>query len=173
MLSDPYGGVSDIIGNLDGDGRTADAPTWEVPSGETAEGFRTSILRRYNPKTDKPLDGTRPSSYWRAADVALKIVSYWGKQTDIGNPGYRDQGRRHLTSPLISFSEVMFTSRGGLHSPPQWIELYNASETENVDLRGWELKIERRDATGEHRYAVITLDALANPADSGRPYRHL
>ena len=160
VLSDPNGDVSDIIGNLDGDRQTADAPTWELPSGETDEGFRTSLLRRYEPETDSPLDGSLLDSCWRAADVALEIRSYWGKETDIGNPGYSDQGRPPLSPPLISFSELMFTSRGGLHSLPQWIEFYNGSGTETVDLRDWKLRIESLDEKGERRFGVVTLGEL-------------
>ncbi len=162
-LSDPSRQVKDIVGNLDGDRYTADAPIWELPAGRTDDGFRTSLLRRYDPETDKPLDGTVLESYWRAAAVELEIMSYWGRETDIGNPGYRDQGRLPFVPPLISFSELMVTSRGGLHSLPQWMELYNASETETVNLQGWELKIEGRDANGEHRLGVVTFDELLIP----------
>ena len=73
-------------------------------------------------------------------------------------------GGGRLSSPgQVSFSEVMFTSKGGVDSLPQWIELYNASETETANLRGWKLKIERRDENGEHQAAVITLRDLMLP----------
>ncbi len=70
-----------------------------------------------------------------------------------------------LSAPgQIGFSELMFASKGGLHSLPQWIELYNNSDTEAVNLRGWKLQIEARDANGKHRYAVIPLEEVHIPA---------
>ena len=159
-LSDSYGAVSDRIGNLDGDKRTEDAPTWELPAGETDEGFRTSLLRQYDPQTERPLDGRLLANYWRSVDVMLEIESYWGRYTDVGNPGYRDQGKPHPIPPRVSISELMFTSRGGLHSLPQWIELYNGSGTETMDLRDWKLRIESFDEKGEHRFGVVTLGEL-------------
>ena len=61
-----------------------------------------------------------------------------------------------FTPGQISFSELMFTSRGGLHSLPQWIELYNNSDTETVNLRTWQLTVEARDTDGTHRHAVTS-----------------
>ncbi|RKU38006.1 hypothetical protein C6496_07550 [Candidatus Poribacteria bacterium] len=164
-LSNPDGGVSDVVGNLDGDKRTADAPTWELPAGRTDEGFRTSLLRQYDPQTDRPLDGRLLANYWRSVDVALEIGSYWGRYTDVGNPGYRDQGKPHPIPRRVSvsISELMFTSRGGLHSLPQWIELYNGSGTETVDLRDWKLRIESLDEKGERRFGVVTLGDFLIP----------
>lgn len=63
----------------------------------------------------------------------------------------------------VGFSEVMTHSRGGLHSKAQWIELYNNSETEVVNLREWKLEIEARDVNGQHRSAIITLENLLIP----------
>ncbi len=63
----------------------------------------------------------------------------------------------------VSFSELMVTSRGGLHSLPQWMELYNGSQTEDVNLTGWLLAIEARDLNGTHRLGVISLKDLYIP----------
>ncbi len=60
----------------------------------------------------------------------------------------------------VSFSELMITSKGGLHSLSQWMELYNGSQTETVNLRGWQLAIEARDLNGIHRHAIIPLEDL-------------
>ena len=60
----------------------------------------------------------------------------------------------------ISFSEIMIASEGGLHSRAQWIEVYNNSATEAVNLKGWHLEIEARDGTGAHRHVVIPLEDL-------------
>ena len=160
-LSDPGGAVSDVAGNLDGDSETEDAPAWELPTGMTPTAARTSVFRHYDLAKGTPLDGEISENWVRAADVQLEFITYWGKYTDIGNPGRK--GGWKFPFGRISISELMFTSRGGLPSLPQWIELYNTSDTQTVDLRGWQLKIEARDDDGEHRYAVITLDSFLIP----------
>ena len=162
-LSDPYGAVSDIAGNLDGDKLTEDEPMWKLPAGSTDAGVRTSLFRHYDPAAGTPHDGKISENWVRAADVQLEFTTYWGKFTDIGNPGYKGVFRfPAVPAERVSFSELMFASRGGLHSLPQWIELYNTTEVE-VDLRGWRLKIEGHDANGEHRHAVIILDSFLIP----------
>ncbi|MDE0012539.1 MAG: lamin tail domain-containing protein [Candidatus Poribacteria bacterium] len=162
-LSDPGGKVSDVVGNLDGNAETSDSPDWALPSVVTADGSRTSLLRRYEPLSDKPLAGRMLFNWRRAVDAELPMRSYWGKETDIGNPGSTDQGKIEFIPPLMSFSEVMLTSRGGLHSLPQWVELENASATETVNLQGWSLKIESRDAEDVHRYGEVTFKELLIP----------
>ena len=44
-----------------------------------------------------------------------------------------------ITVPKVIFSEFMFESEGGAGSLPQWIEVYNSSNSE-VNLRGWKLQ---------------------------------
>ena len=44
---------------------------------------------------------------------------------------------------VIAFSEIMFQSQGGLHSPPQWIEIRSSAKY-RVNLRGWKLTLKRR-----------------------------
>ena len=160
-LSDPDGVITDIAGNLDGNKLTEDKPKWELPAGITPDGARTSLVRRYYRAADIPLDGKKSASWVPASEMALKVTTYWGRSTDIGNPGYMDGGT--LPPGRMSFSELMFTSRGGLHSLPQWIELHNDSQTETVNLRGWQLEIEARDTNSEHRHAVITFNNLSIP----------
>ena len=162
-LSDPGGKVSDVVGNLDGNAETLDTPNWALPSVLTGDGSRTSLLRRYEPLSDKPLAGRMSFNWRRAVDAELPMGTYWGHETDIGNPGSTDQGKSEFIPPLISFSEVMLTSRGGLHSLPQWVELENASATETVNLQEWSLKIESRDAMGVHRYGEVVFKELLIP----------
>ncbi len=67
----------------------------------------------------------------------------------------------------ISFSEIMNASRGspntfpyGVHTLPQWVELFNHSDTQIANLRGWKLQIEARDATDAHRHGSIVFEDL-------------
>ena len=84
----PDGAIVDTVGNLDGDSETQDTPTWELPTGTTENGARSSMLRRYHHITRRPLIGTEVLSWQRAVDVKLGKSTYWGDRTDIGNPGY-------------------------------------------------------------------------------------
>ena len=45
----------------------------------------------------------------------------------------------------ITISEIMVASKGG--NLPQWIELYNSSDTHAVNLKGWGLEIQNRRST--------------------------
>lgn len=65
-------------------------------------------------------------------------------ETSLGTPGYSEVViTDEAGSGQISFSEVMFAT-DEVGSPAQWIELYNNSATEIVDLEGWQLVIEAR-----------------------------
>ena len=59
----------------------------------------------------------------------------------------------------------MIPSKFGVRSFPQWIELYNNSLTDAVDLSGWKLSIEARDLNGDHRYGEVTLKSVPIPAN--------
>ena len=100
-LTDPMGVVIDVIGNLDGDPTTKDEPTWEIPSGTTERGTRTSLMRRYEKDTLVPIDGTDLNSWRRSADFKLLVTRYWGNISDIGNPGYRGTGTLPVTLSLF------------------------------------------------------------------------
>ena len=76
------------------------------------------------------------------------------------NPSAQDGTSGIKDADAISFSELMYVSRGGLHSLAQWIELYNNSDTKTVNLNGWQLEIEARDNNGNHRYVVIRIEEL-------------
>ena len=85
----PDGTLVDSAGNLDG--KTGiDNPTWELPSGYTEDGERTSLIRRY--EDSGALVGTDARSWVRSADVELPLKLYYGYETDIGSPGHKEGG---------------------------------------------------------------------------------
>ena len=88
QLSTPDGNVVDTVGNLDGDSQTQDAPVWDLPSGITDSGARSSIFRHYHRTTRTPLVGTEATSWRSATEVTIGKSTYYGNQTDVGNPGY-------------------------------------------------------------------------------------
>ncbi len=123
MITDPDGMLSDVAGNLDVDGSTIDKPAWRLPSGMTSNDARTSLIRRYGQETDLPLNGTLSNNWKRACELNLAVVRYWGKVTDVGNPGYR--GTRPLPVTLSYFSAV----KSELGACIKWI---TESELDNV-----------------------------------------
>ncbi len=75
-----------------------------------------------------------------------------------GTPGYPNGAVK--TEPAtpkgaITMSEVMFDSAGG--TLPQWIELYNTSKTEALNLNRWELEIQNRKSEDLVGRPVVTL----------------
>ena len=63
--------------------------------------------------------------------------------TSHGTPGFdngfvRDKNSA-LTGGMVSISEIMYEKVG---NTPQWIELYNSSKTEAINLNEWKLRIE-------------------------------
>lgn len=94
--------------------------------------------------------------------------------TSPGTPGYENDALksrdatsatdRELSDGDISISEIMYDP-GPRGSLAQWIELYNSSLTEAINLKGWELTI--RNQRGEavnYTYASITFeDAVILP----------
>ena len=90
QLYSPDGTLVDMVGNLDGRKRTKDAPKWELPSGRTEDRARTSLIRRY--ENNIALDGTEAAGWVRSADVQRLVNTYYGRQTDLGTPGYRRGG---------------------------------------------------------------------------------
>ena len=85
------------------------------------------------------------------AEAAFTGVGYDRKVTKsaetAGTPGYPN-GAVKTEAPTprgaITISEVMLDSAGG--TLPQWIELYNASKTDALNLNRWELEIQNVDS---------------------------
>ena len=100
-LTDRNGQLVDEVGNTDGNRRTDDIPTWDLPWSPWRT-IRSSLIRRYD--NGVALDGTARSGWVLAANIQ-KIVDdtlYYGHADDIGTPGYR-QGSA-LPVELSSFT---------------------------------------------------------------------
>ena len=85
----------DMVGNLDGNRRTRDEPTWVLPMSEE-EGRRSSLIRRYDNKDKhRAGDGTISDGWVLASDTNLAHSishTYYGNADDYGTPGYRGGG---------------------------------------------------------------------------------
>ena len=85
------------------------------------------------------------------AEAAFTGVGYDRKVSKsaetAGTPGYPN-GAVKTEAPTprgaITISEVMLDSAGG--TLPQWVELYNASKTDALNLNRWELEIQNVDS---------------------------
>ena len=166
-LLDPDGVVSDVVGNLDGRARTADAPSWQLPAEEIEGGARASLMRRYNRETRVPFDGRLSSNWMSASALQLKVVTYWGRRTDIGNPGYRGEG---AVPVQLSSLRAERLDTGGVVI--QWT---TASELENAGFNilrsrsqaGPYVKVNPALITGagttSERYAYTYRDSTAQP----------
>ena len=61
-----------------------------------------------------------------------------------GTPGFANEDPKAKATDLadgatVSISEIMYQK---VRNAPQWIELYNSSDTQAINLNGWKLKIE-------------------------------
>ena len=80
-----------------------------------------------------------------------------------GTPGY-DNGAAKVYDkkstdtaymmPPVTISEIMYHSA---RNAPQWIELYNSSMTEGVQLEDWQLKLENMDDVPMRRTVTVKL----------------
>lgn len=79
------------------------------------------------------------------------------KDLSLGTPGYlkRTVPQPSATIPM-SISKIMFTP-GRAERLPQWIELYNASKTDVVTLRGWRLQVEGYDPNNAPAHTFTTV----------------
>ncbi len=81
------------------------------------------------------------------------------KATSLGTPGYSsDIYLRNVSSGEVVFSEIMFATNKLSWVEPQWIELYNASNTKVVDLEGWLLIFETDDREDETRNQFTSIN---------------
>ena len=80
-----------------------------------------------------------------------------------GTPGFDNGALKEKSSDLagsaeVSISEIMY-DRGDRNRLPQWIELYNGSATQAVNLNEWKLKIEN-DSDVDVRDPSVTIANL-------------
>ena len=95
---------------------------------------------------------------WAAA--AFTGIGYDRKVTQSaatsGTPGYPNVAAKETaTKGSVTFSEIMLDSAGG--ALPQWIELYNNSKTEVLNLNRWQLEIQNVDSEDLDGRPIVTL----------------
>ena len=96
------------------------------------------------------------------AEAAFTGIGYDRKVTrsaaTAGTPGYPNGAvKTEASTPkgAVTISEIMFDSEGG--TLPQWIELYNKSKTEALNLNRWQLEIQNRNSGDLVGRPIVTL----------------
>ena len=146
-----------------------DTPVYLGTAVDLSEGevYQRRMVPRVTGLHLKPRLQPEKRGYLRGAWALSEVQSGLGYrpgapiETSLGTPGYPNVGNVLETGRgTLSISEVMFaTNEKG--SPSQWIELYNPSSTEIVNLEGWQLRIEVRDSQPVHRHTTFGFKSLA------------
>ena len=96
------------------------------------------------------------------AEAAFTGLGYDRKVSESpatsGTPGYPNGAvKTEAATPKgsVTLSEIMFDSGGG--TLPQWIELYNNSKTDAINLNRWELEIQNVDSEDLVGRPIVTL----------------
>ncbi len=105
------------------------------------------------------------------AEAAFTGIGYDRKVANsaatAGTPGYPNGAVKTAAATpkgSITISEVMFDSGGG--TLPQWIELYNKSKTEALNLNRWELEfqnVDSEDLVGRPIVALTLQEKVIQP----------
>ena len=169
-LTDKDGKLVDAVGNLDGNKKTQDEPTWALPVSDEEE-RRSSILRRY--ETGLGAEGGMSEAGWVAASMTefAHTIShtFYGARDDLSTPGFRGGGP--LPVSLSSFRPVRDKATGAV--VVRWItqsELNNAgfnilrSETKTGEFKVVNVKgIIPGHGTTSEKHVYTWTDTSAKP----------
>ena len=136
---------------------TYDTHVWplqvrDAPGGDTEEALGSGKVWQ---RAKADIVGYHKDAWAQASFTGL---GYDRKVSDsaatAGTPGYPNGAvKTEASTPKgsITISEVMFDSGGG--KLPQWVELYNKSKTEAINLNRWQLEIQN----------VVSQDLVGRP----------
>ena len=130
--------------------------------GKDAEGIPYNGTKAFARKRYRANDGHHKDAWDKVGYKGSIGYDLTASRKDApGTPGYPNNAEYER---FISISEVMYDA-GPSGKLPQWIELYNRSKTEEVNLKGWELEI-RNAGEGTISYvdsSFIFGDAIISP----------
>ena len=82
-----------------------------------------------------------------------------------GTPGYANNAVKgknaDLTDATVTISEIMYDSGDKRWNLIQWIELYNSSATEAVNLEGWHLEIRNKEDVASYVDSIFQFESGA------------
>ena len=155
------GGGSDtdaFVRNQEGDYDTYVWPlqVGEAPGGNTEEALGSGKVWQ---RAKADIVGYHKDAWAEAAFTGLGYDrSVTKSAATAGTPGYPNGAVKTAASTpkgSVTFSEIMVDSGGG--KLPQWIELYNNSKTEVLNLNRWELEIQNVDSEDLVGRPIVTL----------------
>ena len=128
----------------------------EAPSGDTEESLGSGKVWQ---RAKADIVGYHKDAW---AEAAFTGLGYDRKVTQsaatAGTPGYPNGAVKTVAATpkgSITFSEIMVDSGGG--TLPQWIELYNRSKTDAINLNRWKLEIQNVDSEDLVGRPIVTL----------------
>ena len=115
----------------------------EAPGSETAAALGSGKVWQ---RAKADIVGYHKDAWAEAAFTGLGYDRKVAKSAaTAGTPGYPNVAAKEAAAKgSVTFSEIMVDSGGG--TLPQWIELYNTSKTEVLNLNRWELEIQNVDS---------------------------
>ena len=173
-------GLLDVNGGLSITDRTPDFATSLWPLKKTGAAHKMFIEGIDNNRkfpsgavyVRKNNDGGTGEKHWGKAGytgIGYKRKFSSGDKYS-GTPGYDngavkvyDKTSTHADymMPPVTISEIMYDTAGG--KLPQWIELYNSSMTQGVQLDDWQLKLENMDDVPMRRMVTVKLASKIIP----------
>ena len=161
----------DVIGGLIVEDDTKGTSQWPLvatgaPHGDVVEANGRELKEGYVYIRKNVDGGTGEHHLGRAGYTGIGYDRTASKSdANGGTPGYANDALKEkeadLLSAEITISEVMVDTGDLRTGLPQWIELYNSSMTQAVNLNGWKLMIENAaDADVSTFSATLTLDAM-------------
>ena len=129
----------------------------EAPGGDTEDALGSGkVWQRANEK----IVGYHKEAWAEAAFTGIGYDRTVDKEDPAyaGTPGYPNGAvKTEAATPKgsITFSEIMFDSAD--KTLPQWIELYNNSKTEALNLNRWKLEIQNVDSEDLVGRPIVTL----------------
>ena len=117
----------------------------QAPGGDTEDALSSGKVWQ---RANDSVVGYHKDAWEEAAFTGLGYDRQVSASAEMaGTPGYPNGAAKETAATpkgSVTFSEIMFDSGGG--TLPQWIELYNASKTEVLNLNRWELEIQNVDS---------------------------
>ena len=128
----------------------------QAPGGDTEEALSSGKVWQ---RAKADIVGYHKDAWTEAAFTGLGYDRKVTKSAaTAGTPGYPNGAVKpgsDTPKGSITFSEIMFDSAGG--TLPQWIELYNRSKTEAINLNRWKLEIQNVDSEDLVGRPIVTL----------------
>ena len=128
----------------------------QAPDGDTAEALGSGQVWQ---RAKADIVGYHKEAWAAAAFTGLGYDRQVTKSAaTAGTPGYPNgAAKATVATPKgsVTISELMFASGGG--TLPQWIELYNRSKTEVLNLNRWKLELQNIDSAALVGRPIVTL----------------